>query len=354
MNTDENYGRIFLPSELQLDCKLIPLIITRRSSQVCQAWRDIILGSPSIWASCIDLDVLNQKDDCWHNIVLQRTGQVMLFVTGPNSCESEPEARRTSDCWKFVVKLLQENWSRIRVLNIAMSFFQPHNSPVLEVISRPAKNLVVFQVQEDLLRHPLALCDFPPTLQLFSGDAPSLKCLSLGTFYDPINSQATPVVFGNLQNLKLRLGDLDAFQFLEACHQMPFLEEMDIHIHRLAIGHANLPRPLMTKLAMVSVNCPSPNVYAFIDCILPVTGCKLHLTHDFYYRTEQLADHRGLTGLQCIIERCGKYFSSNHEKGTVDFTLTLDTMSCVLFCSDDLLSIHLDYTHIHRSIQAIT
>ena len=106
MNTDENYGRIFLPSELQLDCKLIPLIITRRSSQVCQAWRDIILGSPSIWASCIDLDVLNQKDDCWRNIVLQRTGQAMLFVTGPNSCESEPEARRTSDCWKFVVKLL--------------------------------------------------------------------------------------------------------------------------------------------------------------------------------------------------------------------------------------------------------
>lgn len=347
LNTEINYERTF-SNRQYTSCRirnLIPLTVTRRTSQVCQAWRNILLGSPSIWASCIDLAALDQKYDWWRNLVLQRTGQAMLSVTGPYPYELQLEERHASDIWRFVVKLLQENWSRIRVLNISTAFFQPSDSPILEVIGRPAKNLRVF----------MAFHHFPPTLQLFSNDAPSLTCLSIGTIYESFRFHTASVVFGNLRYLKIRQRQLDALNFLEACLRIPFLQEIDIHVHSLIISKPNLPRPSMTKLAVILVGCPTLSIHPFLDCILPVTGCKLHVTHDFYFHTElPEAVPWDSSGLQHIIERYGKSFSTNHDKGNVDFTLNIDTMSCIFVCSNDLLSICLNYGHIQDSIQAVT
>ncbi|KDR80339.1 hypothetical protein GALMADRAFT_153974, partial [Galerina marginata CBS 339.88] len=51
-----------------------PLNTVRLTSQVCSHWREIILGSPIIWASTIELQILRQKSDNWRKEVMRRTG----------------------------------------------------------------------------------------------------------------------------------------------------------------------------------------------------------------------------------------------------------------------------------------
>ncbi|KAF8802064.1 hypothetical protein BYT27DRAFT_7113497, partial [Phlegmacium glaucopus] len=47
---------------------------TRKVSQVCQGWRNIILGSPSMWGRLLDFDSLRWSSDNWQNEVLRRSG----------------------------------------------------------------------------------------------------------------------------------------------------------------------------------------------------------------------------------------------------------------------------------------
>ncbi len=202
MNTDIDYGRAFSRYDLHNKGRnLIPLTITRRSSQVCQAWRDTLLGSASVWASCVNLDGLEQEDDWWRNLVLQRTGQALLAVTGLKPpYEPRHDEKRFSCFWQFLIKLMQENWPRIRVLNISESFFRASGSPNLEVIGRPTKNLRVFRIPKDT-GDSFHYRDLTLTPRLFSSNAPCLTYLSIGTpynFFKPFQ-----VALGNLQYLKI-------------------------------------------------------------------------------------------------------------------------------------------------------
>jgi len=38
-----------------------PLTTARHTSQVCASWRQLIIGSTSLWGSIFDLEFLNQK-----------------------------------------------------------------------------------------------------------------------------------------------------------------------------------------------------------------------------------------------------------------------------------------------------
>ncbi|KAF8900439.1 hypothetical protein CPB84DRAFT_1747440 [Gymnopilus junonius] len=48
-----------------------PLTITLRTSQVCQSWRRLLLGSTSIWGRLIHLDDLDKKSSAWKYEVLR-------------------------------------------------------------------------------------------------------------------------------------------------------------------------------------------------------------------------------------------------------------------------------------------
>ncbi|KAF8885051.1 hypothetical protein CPB84DRAFT_140863 [Gymnopilus junonius] len=56
------------------DTGIHPLTTTRHTSQVCQQWRRLLIGSPLIWANSIELGLLAQKRGRWRKEVLRRCG----------------------------------------------------------------------------------------------------------------------------------------------------------------------------------------------------------------------------------------------------------------------------------------
>ncbi|KAF8910202.1 hypothetical protein CPB84DRAFT_1764891, partial [Gymnopilus junonius] len=55
------------------------MTIARRTSQVCNMWRTVMLDSPSLWANIIDL---RQSQGHWREEVIRRTGTSPLSIRG--------------------------------------------------------------------------------------------------------------------------------------------------------------------------------------------------------------------------------------------------------------------------------
>ncbi|PPQ75680.1 hypothetical protein CVT26_001858 [Gymnopilus dilepis] len=60
-----------------------PLTTTRRSSQVCRAWRELILDSATLWGRLLDLDALHgqRANQQWREQVLRRAGGTAPLFT---------------------------------------------------------------------------------------------------------------------------------------------------------------------------------------------------------------------------------------------------------------------------------
>ncbi|KDR74851.1 hypothetical protein GALMADRAFT_249762, partial [Galerina marginata CBS 339.88] len=86
----------------------------RRSSQVCQKWRELIIQSPVIWAKIIDLGILARKKGEWRNEILRRTGETTLCITGPLDWTKSAV---------YFCTLLARHWERIQKLDVWVSNF---------------------------------------------------------------------------------------------------------------------------------------------------------------------------------------------------------------------------------------
>lgn len=97
----------------QHDCALWD---TRHASQVCHRWREIALGSPSLWSSLMDFDrFLWQKTDSWAKEVLRRAGSASLWVSTTGAA---PFPKHTRD---FFFHVLDNCWEQIEILKICMN-----------------------------------------------------------------------------------------------------------------------------------------------------------------------------------------------------------------------------------------
>jgi len=92
-------------------CRFSPLTNTRYTSQVCASWRELIIGSPSLWGNMIDLQALDQGSDTWRNEVLLRTGNSRLSISGDIH-------RGTQGAQEFLVLLLKDHWVRISRVHV--------------------------------------------------------------------------------------------------------------------------------------------------------------------------------------------------------------------------------------------
>lgn len=85
-----------------------PLHVARYCSQVCQSWRQTMVGSSQVWADLIDLDQIKHQDnDHWMDLVMQRTGRALLSVVGHRGVGSHRASQR------FFTFLLTEEWPRV-------------------------------------------------------------------------------------------------------------------------------------------------------------------------------------------------------------------------------------------------
>jgi hypothetical protein len=102
------------PSDLHLS----PLtVITRQPSQVCSAWRSIVLASPSIWGHCLHIDLLDQRNDDWLREVFWRTRNAPLAIRARIPLIAHTGVRAPL---VFVIYLIRSHWKRVKVFDIVI------------------------------------------------------------------------------------------------------------------------------------------------------------------------------------------------------------------------------------------
>ncbi|KAF9475195.1 hypothetical protein BDN70DRAFT_936077 [Pholiota conissans] len=246
---------------------LSPLTNTRRSSQVCKLWREIILQSPSIWGNCLDLDLLGHRY-YWRDEILRRAGDAPLSLKMRTMRECIGGHSDTED---FVIKVICEHWERIRVLDVTVTKKLASNPGVRDALCRPAPQLRVFAFRNGQQRADDSLEDgisytfssFPSGSQLFSNNAPSMENFFASGYVLPPSILKSPfpsfVLSGELRSIVLdKPLDIRLQYLLDTIEQMPLLEELSLHIRDLIPDNGIAPPrsislPLLKLLIMNSL-----------------------------------------------------------------------------------------------------
>ncbi|KAF9525347.1 hypothetical protein CPB83DRAFT_859682 [Crepidotus variabilis] len=95
-----------------------PVLMTIRTSRTCRVWRQLLLGSPSIWGKLINLNSLYFSSDL-QNELIRRTRNAPLWTTG-----SELVYHRGSATWRqntLLVPFVQQHWRRVYSLRLSLN-----------------------------------------------------------------------------------------------------------------------------------------------------------------------------------------------------------------------------------------
>ncbi|KJA24383.1 hypothetical protein HYPSUDRAFT_526272 [Hypholoma sublateritium FD-334 SS-4] len=315
----------------QFDLSHSPLTITRRTSQVCRMWRDIILQSPLIWARCIDLDCLDQKTNNWRQLVLQRTAETMLCITAVSATRRMvPERHGLAT---FFARLLDERWERIAEIDISIHVEDLKDNRITVPFNQPTNSLRVFEVRT--IKRRSAFIDLP----LFSGHAPSLVRISLPEFPSfQLDVQSTSMFTSCLRHITLDQPILlVAYDFLNAFLRTPLLETLKMNISNVIYETSEshlLPRPTMSRLTSIHVICPTLDIYpAFLDRLTAEVGCALRMIHHLHGNDEF---PESLESMQRIFQRYADSFFKCHQgpdQETInDVGLHVSPFHCLFSC----------------------
>lgn len=295
----------------------MPLTIIHRVSQVCKNWRDILLGSSSIWGQCMEIHLLNQISDHWRNLILERTGQSMLKVTGVKV------DRPKSGLIKFILNLLDKHWGRIQELSFSLKCSRSNSMRIWNNFRRPTENLKIFSISlfDSMEQEGPPIEEIPPNFQLFSNHAPSLTlfCIKIQLPIHVLASNTKSLSVSNLRDFILILPlNLKCNDLLNALIHMPALNKLVLSVPGIIRSHTSeltSLRPHMPHLRMVGVNCPDLDIYpALIDHIIPSDGYAFRLDHSLPEWSELAMYHEKIKYLQCALKCYADSFFSHCER----------------------------------------
>ncbi|KAF8802896.1 hypothetical protein BYT27DRAFT_6749923 [Phlegmacium glaucopus] len=239
---------------------------TRKVSQVCQGWRNIILGSPSMWGRLLDFDSLRWSSDNWQNEVLRRSGSSStLWIRFRSMTAFERSKFRT-----FFFSILDAYWSRIEKLVVVMDVDKSGLEP-WRAIYTPAPHLRVL----DLELYDLKGVKNPSLNPLFDHNAPLLR-----TFHVIHLKFATHAPWlAGIRSLQIGY-PFTATELLNVLTMTPLLENLCVY---------NLSEKEQGALATHPTQISLPNLNhvvlwldvimsgAFLECIIPGRGCSLSI-----------------------------------------------------------------------------
>ncbi len=148
------------------------LSTTRMTSQVCRAWRNVMLATPSLWARLIDVDCIPYIcSDEWLNELIRRSENAPLWIRA--STFDHPRI------FQNFLDVIKENWHRIQKL-ILHGFFPTINLFLLPW-SIPAPELETFHMTIDrrIVADENMTAKLPP---LFGGNAPMLRSFDIKNY----------------------------------------------------------------------------------------------------------------------------------------------------------------------------
>ncbi|KJA24381.1 hypothetical protein HYPSUDRAFT_526230 [Hypholoma sublateritium FD-334 SS-4] len=308
-----------------------PLVLTLRASHVCRAWRDVLLRSSLIWARCIDLDALDQATDHWRDLVLQRAGRSMLCISAQKARQRMVPA---SGLATFLANLLDKHWAQIEEIDLSIDIKDLRDPRIAEPLGRPAEKLRVFVLRGAEVWSLLGI-------HLFHSHAPSLVRLVIPGVCPAfrIDLKAPFMFTSNMRHLDLqdRL-KIRAVDLLDACIRMPLLETLKLIVAELVVDGDSLPRPAMTNLHLIEINCCTFDIYpVFLDRITSAADCILRVFHKFSCHSHSI---RSLDVMQRVLSRYGDSFFAHHQGQPDHFDVGLGvtparfTFSCYESCQE--------------------
>ncbi|KAH9484550.1 hypothetical protein JR316_0004032 [Psilocybe cubensis] len=218
------------------------LTVTRYSSQVCQEWRELLLNSPTIWATAFDLQCLDQVTDDWRDEVLRRTADSLLTIIG-NLSRGRPSTY-------FFSELLEIHWSRIRRLHVS-----DHRSGLDDVVwnalQQPSPNLEILRIDMRFV-----VSDFAQ-VSLFANCAPQLQSLQAPS----LSMKPDMPWLSNIRHLWNFDMDICTVQsgFLRVLDKMPHLESISLNAGQCfyqSIANRDSDANAVADDPLIHVSCP--------------------------------------------------------------------------------------------------
>jgi hypothetical protein len=281
-----------------------PLTTARHTSQVCASWRQLIIGSTSLWGNMIDLESLQQRSDTWRNEVLLRTGDSELSIKG----NIMP---KTQGAKEFLVLILNNHWTRISRIHLGIYNSGRRDWPenAWGALGRPAPCLRSCSIH---FEHNLPHAYSSPEFLLFANRAPLLT---------HFQQHRTPMYFGapwfaNLISLTLNSPTTLAI-LLEVCTRMRSIQTLRLLFGKAApsmegrLHSVNLP-----LLTVLDITCSFNASLVFLDHITPAPGCNLHL----FANAKKIPPTELVSAQRIIAKFANNYF---FHRGSTSFFLRL-------------------------------
>ncbi|KAF8900435.1 hypothetical protein CPB84DRAFT_1029131 [Gymnopilus junonius] len=235
-----------------------PLTIARRSSQVCQSWRRLLLGSPSIWGRLIHLDHLGQSSNLWKHEVLRRTGNAPLYIRGVS-------IRRNAELFFF--HIIDVEWTRIRRIDVKIK--NEWHAEAWRPLLRPNPMLETFY-----LRYFDSSVSLGPEGNLFSDSAPFLREFSSPSIRFSLDAPWLSQIQHITISHKYPLSEL-----LLAMKSMECLVHISIQ-DGFNVNSSQTTEPLslsLPRLLYINLRGHPSACCRFLECITPAPGCGLRL-----------------------------------------------------------------------------
>ncbi len=282
----------------------------RITSQVCRHWRNMMLGTPSLWAKLVDMDEISLIwNGNWRKELIRRSGDAPLWIRSENTSPNNgPRGAYGKNMQKFFEEVITKNWHRIEKLVLShKSAFKLTRS----MICSPAP----------LLKHiEAAVPPFPDLSEpLFANQAPMLCNIYLGN--NAVDHRAPwlyhlhSIRLDNSYDLPNSLAILSATRHLQ-----------ELRFTNIASGSvdAALPSVSLMHLQSLTYSGNGPNMWiALRDHITIPANCALSISLD------NSADNSIHPDQKSLILSTFENFMQHAESFVKSHTLT---------------GIHLDYT----------
>ncbi|KAF8168767.1 hypothetical protein BJ912DRAFT_196338 [Pholiota molesta] len=273
----------------------------RRGSQVCRYWRHVILGSPSLWASVVNLTHLQQKTEHWRDMVLRRAGGALLTITG------------AVDVAQSLLFILDTHWTRIRKLDVVVYDFRSLEYERWKAFQQPAPNLESFRfgcargtpifLQEDQdASSNISFADYAPLLREFSATR--------------ITFLTSPPWFSHVRVLHIS-SCFTMPHFLDSLVDAQLLEWLDIQNGFTPVAGADrfreLPTVVLPRLLRIQIRSKISTCLDFLEQIQPSYGCSLALQTDDPTDAPTVWGPTLLDSLRRVISRYAKAYFATHS-----------------------------------------
>ncbi|KAF9558019.1 hypothetical protein CPC08DRAFT_709948 [Agrocybe pediades] len=303
-----------------------PLQTLFHVSHTCAVWRDIILSSPSLWAKCLNFDVIRTKE--LRTEVIRRTGNAPLYIT-------RRQASGHSDVEMEFADFLKHNWHRIRSVVSAISV--AIEEKILEILSLPAPILVYFGFRKASDEGDKPLVTFQAqtreNIVIFGGGAPCLQELYLETYaFYPRSIMFCTQPFPQLRSLKIH-AVFNAEELLETLRSTPLLESLDFqlsnpHFARERVVTDGIISPFSsTKVALPCLK----NLHVYTDHTLPdaITFLdRLDIETHFalsFQATANMIPREDVVRLARILSVLFRHSGGNISDEDIPFVVNVDT-----------------------------